>query len=375
MLEVQTSSRLHFGLVELAADAPHRFGGLGLMVKQPGLRVRLLAADSMAEPHAETTSERFIAPIGEWSDRIGRAIDAASAMLSVSPLAVGQFRITTDICLHAGLGTGTQLACAVATAVRLSSIGGQSSVPPSDGRQWKVIWDRTTDRDDGHASIRELAQLSARGKRSAIGLHGFVRGGLILDRGRGNGDDTQCESSRPIDTDSVSFPDAWRVVLLLADASPDHSSHRASADFGAVQGETEERLIVNAGRIANPHRRRMLDLADACIVGAAQAEFDAFTRALGEYMTYAGEMFREVQSGLYRTEEIASAVAAAQSAGLAAVGQSSWGPTVFGFARNESEAAEAVQFLSNSSIVSGRHIVVTEACNHGALHRSLTLVS
>ncbi|MFO1063790.1 MAG: hypothetical protein U0892_07990 [Pirellulales bacterium] len=123
------------------------------------------------------------------------------------------------------------------------------------------------------------------------------------------------------------------------------------------------------------HRQRMLDLAQGCLAGAAQTDFDAFTDALGKYMTHAGEMFREVQSGLYRTEEIASAVAAAQSSGLAAVGQSSWGPTVFGFASNEAEAAEAARVLSNSSIVSGRHVVVTEACNHGALYRSLTLVS
>ncbi|MFO1063791.1 MAG: hypothetical protein U0892_07995 [Pirellulales bacterium] len=97
VLEVQTSSRLHFGLVELAADAPHRFGGLGLMVKHPGLRVRLVSTDSTPNTKAEAACELLIAPVGELSDRIRRAIDSASMMLSVSPIAVDQFRIATDI--------------------------------------------------------------------------------------------------------------------------------------------------------------------------------------------------------------------------------------------------------------------------------------
>ena len=40
LLEVRTGCRLHFGLMELADGRPLRFGGLGLMLDQPGWHLR-----------------------------------------------------------------------------------------------------------------------------------------------------------------------------------------------------------------------------------------------------------------------------------------------------------------------------------------------
>ena len=60
---------------------------------------------------------------------------------------------------HAGLGVGTQLSLAVTRV--LTAMAGVETI-----------------------SIADLADLSERGLRSGIGLHGFVHGGLIVDGGR-----------------------------------------------------------------------------------------------------------------------------------------------------------------------------------------------
>ena len=57
---------------------------------------------------------------------------------------------------HSGFGTGTQLALAVGRAV--------SSLP-----------------------TEEVARVTGRGRRSAIGTHGFATGGLLADGGRKDG--------------------------------------------------------------------------------------------------------------------------------------------------------------------------------------------
>src|SRR4051794_15902889 len=93
MIRVTTGSRLHFGLIGLGADAPRRFGGVGLMVERPGLSLRAedAAEWSASGPLAERAlgfARRFAANVG--SDRPQR-------------LTVEQAPPE-----HVGLGTGTQ---------------------------------------------------------------------------------------------------------------------------------------------------------------------------------------------------------------------------------------------------------------------------
>src|SRR5690606_25545309 len=60
---------------------------------------------------------------------------------------------------HAGLGSGTQLGMACARALQLMSSTGDFSAP-------------------------RLATRVQRGRRSALGIHGFERGGFLVDGGK-----------------------------------------------------------------------------------------------------------------------------------------------------------------------------------------------
>jgi beta-RFAP synthase len=87
---------------------------------------------------------------------------------------------------HSGLGSGTQLALAVATAVR-----------------------RLHARPAGPDDLRADAAVLERGARSGIGIGLFSQGGLVVDGGRGD-----LDQPPPLLMRSA-VPEAWRVLLLL----------------------------------------------------------------------------------------------------------------------------------------------------------------
>ena len=163
MARVRTASRLHFGLLSLAGqtqawpDARGRallparsFGGVGLMVDRPGVEVSAAPAEewSAEGPLAGRALEFARRFARSWRDETGEEVPPRR-------LVVG--RSAPE---HAGLGTGTQLGLAVGRLLA-SACGLAMSAP-------------------------ELARRVGRGGRSALGVHGFERGGLLVEAGKGN---------------------------------------------------------------------------------------------------------------------------------------------------------------------------------------------
>jgi predicted sugar kinase len=70
----------------------------------------------------------------------------------------------------------------------------------------------------------------------------------------------------------------------------------------------------------------------------ASKDWSVASQAIGRYGAMAGEIFRPLQGGTYRSPSIAAAVASLQTSGVPGVGQSSWGPTLFAVARDEDHA-------------------------------------
>ena len=141
MTRVETGSRLHFGLLRPPpADGQRGFGGCGLMIEAPAVRVA-------------------VEPATEWS-AVGPAADRALAVAR-RVAADWPHRVIVEACPpeHVGLGVGTQLSLAVARAVS-RSLGRPDDVPV------------------------EPARLTDRGARSAIGSHGFEHGGFLVDGGK-----------------------------------------------------------------------------------------------------------------------------------------------------------------------------------------------
>lgn len=315
MLEVTTGSRLHFGLLELAAGQPHRYGGLGLMLATPGWQLRF-SRDSRTKKPVHANPE-----VVERVEQVRRRF--AGLNCDISNIAI---EVTRSLPLHSGLGSGTQLAAAVAAGLH-QYLQRELAEPPSSELNASPL------------TLERLIQLSGRGKRSGIGLYGFLNGGLILDTGFPAGFDepstTPKLSPRPLEASASQLNPDWRIVLVIPGGSP------------AVTGGYESSLMELASRHSNPHRQRMFDLAQRAMqLSHSISGFDEFTATVDEYLQFAGQLFSICQAGNYNGEAVRKAVELAKQAGLRAVGQSSWGPAVFGFMPDELSANNMARTLT-----------------------------
>ncbi len=291
MIRIQAPSRLHFGLFSLAADAPRRnldgervlparrFGGVGLMIEDPGL---VLLAE----------------PAGDWSasgPAAERALEFAKAFAheQIKPM---RFTVQQAPPEHAGFGTGTQLALAVARALAINS-----------GRpEWKA---------------ESLAKKVGRGLRSAIGVYGFDRGGLIVEAGKLAG-----EPIAPLLVHHR-LPEAWRVVLIQAGSEPSLHGGAERAAFDNLQSNPE--LTDTLSRLV------LLGMLPALQAGDCRG----FGEAVYDFNARVGEAFAPIQGGRYCSERVAEVIRFVRSMGMSGVGQSSWGPTVFAIVEDDSRAA------------------------------------
>ena len=290
MIRIQAPSRLHFGLFSLAADAPRRnldgepvlparrFGGVGLMVEEPGLVL-------LAEPASDWSA------CGPAADRV-LEFAKAFARERIQPM---RFTFQQAPPEHAGFGTGTQLALAVARALAINS-----------GRpEWNA---------------ESVAQKVGRGLRSAIGVHGFDRGGLIVEAGKLAG-----EAIAPL-LFHHRLPEAWRIVLVQAGSEPALHGGAERAAFDNLQSPPELTDLLC--------RLVLLEMLPALKAGDCQA----LGEAVYDFNARVGEAFAPIQGGRYCSALVAEMVRFVRSLGITGVGQSSWGPTVFAIVEDESRA-------------------------------------
>jgi beta-RFAP synthase len=312
---VEACSRLHFGLLAPCRDSARRFGGVGAMVQRPALRVRVRRARQEGEAfsasgplaaRAQQTVERFCA--GGWPAEIAPpAVDVLCAP-----------------CDHTGLGTGTQLALAVAAGLR--TYAGLHGLGPAD-----------------------LARRAGRGERSAIGVHGFFVGGLLVDAGK-----RDPAALAPL-VARVSLPECWRFVLI----TPQGERGLWGADERAAFEQLGED---SAGRAERLCRLVLLGILPA----AAEGDFAAFSDGLYEFGREAGRWFASVQGGAFATPGVAARVEHLRTLGVRGAGQSSWGPTVFALTDSEERARWLVAKLTEDGSAAGCQLVVAPPANQGA---------
>lgn len=334
---VSTGARLHFGLFAPGTCGERAFGGVGLMIDEPRTMIsaRRAAEFSATGPHAQLIA----ACVARLEEAFAR---------SAPPLA---WTIHALPPRHSGLGSGTQLALSVGEI--LASAWGVSPVVP------------------------QLAAATGRGRRSAIGLHGYAQGGLLIDAGKNS-----AETIAPL-TGRAELPGSWRIVLVwphAADAanpceadnrSPGEVSIAATSnavrELSGVSGERELAAFAALPPIATElHAQLRAEALEVLFPAAATGDFAAFSASVFRYNQLAGECFAPVQGGVYASAAIANTVALIVSLGIAGVGQSSWGPVVFAFCETEPAAARLIEQLNaqTSSPVPQR-ILITRPRNGG----------
>ena len=323
MIRVQAASRLHFGLFNPCSDEQQqddrgsqlerRFGGVGLMVAEPGLSVRV-------EPAAAWSAE---GPLAERALALAHRFVERLQQPALPPQHIVMEEVSPE---HAGLGTGTQLAMTVARA--LAVLAGLERLTAGD-----------------------LGRAMGRGQRSGIGLHGFERGGFLVDGGKGLTNGIAPVIAR------LDFPEPWRV-LLVCPISPQ-----------GLHGPAERKAFAQL-QLGDSIRRTEL-LCRLVLLGMlpalAERDFGPFGDALYEFNVRAGEPFEPFQCGVYRDPRVAETVDFLRRIGFHGVGQSSWGPTVFGVAADEEHACfgrrRVQQFIGGKAAM----LLITRGCNSGAI--------
>jgi len=285
---VRVPARLHLGFLDLNGGLGRRFGGVGLAVNGPKTSITISAAPQMRVTGPER--ERVVSHV----ETLRRALGLAGAY---------DVRINEVVPAHVGLGSGTQLALAVAAALRrLHGL-------PLD-------------------VARDAVRLG-RGARSGVGIGVFERGGLVVDGGRGT-----TRTAAPI-VSRMAFPESWRIVLVL-------DPHRQGV-HGPDERDIFSRLPSFSDRDAGHLCRLVLMQA---LPALAESDIAAFGSAIKDIQGCIGDYFAPLQGGSrFSSPDVAAALDLLEREGAVGIGQSSWGPTGFAFAPS-AEAADRLLSLA-----------------------------
>jgi beta-ribofuranosylaminobenzene 5'-phosphate synthase len=285
------------------------FGGLGVGINRPNVVLEAEKSENLIitgekTEHVKTLSKRFLKNYNIKSN----------AHINVEQL----------IPEHSGLGSGTQLALAVASSLA------------------KLF--------DLKASVQELAETMGRGKRTSVGTTIFEQGGFVVDGGK-----STSANKFPATIFRQPFPQNWAFIVAIPEVNKGLSKSEETAAFETLSPMKAE----EAGKMC---RLTMMKLLPALVEG----DIKSFGEALTQIQIVIGDYFAEVQGGTYSSQAAAEVVALLQKLGTYGAGQSSWGPAVYGVTKKEKarEIELKVKAFLKKSV--GGQVFVATANNKGA---------
>ena len=278
LVSVSTSARLHFGFLDPSGRGKRPFGSFGLAIDRPQTRLTLRRGSEFQITGVDCArAEPYL-----------RSIAMSFALASPYHLHLDQV-----IPAHAGLGSGTQVALAIGSAVAVLE-----GLP---------------------LDLTEIAARLDRGKRSGIGIGTFGQGGAVLDGGPGDG-------ALPPVLCRLPFPTGWRVLLIFDPAETGVHGASEAAAFAALPDFPE-------AESADLTRRILLGALPAL----ADEDFKAFCDQVGYLQKKMGAYFGPMQGGPYVSAGVTAVLEGFAADGVTGLGQSSWGPTGFAFAESETQ--------------------------------------
>ena len=275
---VEAPARLHFGVLDLRGALGRWFGGIGAAAPAPTLLLSACPAETLTVD-------------GEDAER---AAAFARRFLEYHRLEGGAaIRVERSLPPHAGLGSGTQLGLAVGRA--LAEMFGVTSDAPA------------------------LARAVGRGERSAIGTWTFAGGGFVLEGGRRQASD----AVGPL-LARLPFPTTWRCIVAVPDSTP------------WMTGTAEATAFAHLPPPADREVERVAHLVLMGLLPAlADADLVTFGSALSAIQEITGRWFAPVQGGTFAPGPSETLVRRMAEWGASGVGQSSWGPAVYGIVEGD----------------------------------------
>ncbi|MBC7787576.1 MAG: GHMP kinase [Methylophilaceae bacterium] len=290
-VHVTANARLHMGFFDLNGGLGRRFGSIGLGLDAPVTEINV---HHLLDANILKNEVNF-------NERTFKIIKNYTEVLNIK----NKFNVE---CLHlipehAGLGSGTQLALAIGSAInQLSGL---------------------------NLTLQQLAAISQRGARSGIGVGTFKSGGIVVDGGRGELTEVPPIIAR------ADFPEDWRVLLIFDEA---HIGKHGEQEVTAFRTLSEASLA-SAEKLS--HRILMQALP-----ALAEQDLTSFGHAIRELQICTGDYFAPVQGGRYASKSVEQVLNFLELQAVPCFGQSSWGPTGFAIFANVEEANKYQNLLN-----------------------------
>jgi beta-ribofuranosylaminobenzene 5'-phosphate synthase len=314
-VRVKTPARLHLGLIDMNGDLGRMFGGLGVGIDHPNVIVEAQNAENFAVTGQEAELATIMAK---------RFLSAYKRQQKV------HINVLEAIPAHIGLGSGTQFSLAIAVAL---------------ARLFNV-----------KASVPELALAMGRATRTGVGTAIFEAGGFVVDGGK----NLNSNKVPPL-IYRQPFPSEWRFIVAVPNLDKGLSNSEETSAFGKLSKMSSE----DVGQIC---RLIILKLLPAIV----ESEIENFGSALTKIQVITGNHFAPAQGGTYSSPASAECIEFMKKAGAYGVGQSSWGPALYGVVKQD----EAKQVLSKVKAYLGKgvggQVFIARANNRGAIIKKLT---
>ncbi|MFM8634882.1 MAG: hypothetical protein ACKOEX_08755 [Planctomycetia bacterium] len=325
-IAVRTPGRLHLGMISFGNPAVPSFGGIGVMVDGLGVELRMTRAGDLSAsgPSAGRAEQHARACIEAWSlGTVGCRIEVVSAPRP-----------------HVGLGSGTQLALAVAAGMRHLFVDGSRSTAE---RRWSA------------SETIELAPVVGRGRRSCIGIYGFAGGGLVSEAGR-----LESEAGRRFSplVARVALPDAWRCVVFI------------QRDAEGLHGDAEKEAFARLPPVPRDISAELSRIASEELVpAAAQGRFALLCDAIHRYGRLAGRPFEPESSRLPYHAAIGRLIDLLDALGYRGAAQSSWGPAIMACCESAASAGQLVAECTRRGLDATHEITIARFDSQGAVLR------
>jgi beta-RFAP synthase len=316
-VKVTTSARLHLGFLDLNGDLGRLYGSIGVTVEAPQTQLTIEEQDDLIIGDMDDQSRK----------RISSFLNAFSEHFKSSPR--GIISLQKHIPEHKGLGSGSQMGLALATALtRICNIS-----------------------ENNH----DLARMAGRGLRSGIGITAFEKGGFIIDGGKTIVSGKKQCTEPPKAVMRYNFPSSWHFVLVIPEKKVGLSGEQEKEAMGYVS--PSRKISEEICRLV------MMQLLPALV----EEDIEKFGDAVSEIDIRTGTFFKPVQGGIYSEKSSYTIIRHMIESGAAGAGQSSWGPAVYGLV-HKNEAAKLSErmkdFLERKNITSD--VIITQARNRGA---------
>lgn len=315
-IRIRASSRLHLGFMDLNGSLGRLYGSVGVSLSNPGTDITVTHHSHLS---VRNTSR-------EIKQRIIDCVKIFSKFYQIEPNVM--IMVHESIPEHKGLGSGTQMALAVSTALaHLFNI---------------------------KTNTYDQSILMGRGMRSSIGIWSFEQGGLIIDSGIKKSEDG-VNAKPPKALITYAFPEEWRFVIVVPEKKQ------------GLFGKQEKDAIAAIAPPKNISEEICRSVMMKLLPSLLEKDIEKFGSSLTEIDRNTGLFFVSVQGGIYSEKHSNKIIDHLLSSGAYGAGQSSWGPAIYGLTsetESVSLAGRMKEFMEDRKIKGS--VIVSSGRNRGA---------